>query len=563
MKKKFNIGTRLILGNTLAIAAVVGSYGYFNSYQIESIFANEAERATSSRMEEVKARGLAEARRIAANAGLALSNNDYGFLSNVLEPLVEADPSLAFAFLIDDSDSLVAKASRSGYTVTSDMVEFEQNRSDATEDVHELTQGNALILKVAVPIKLNDRTWGRVILGYSLEHLTVQLAALDEWRTAEVRKSLAATVISAFLLAFVGILATVLPSMSVTGPILALTRAAERLAKGELGLSVNLKARGELGVLGATFNQMSQQLADLVERAKVTATLEKEVEVAETVQAALIPKPELHEVNELKISGRYIPASQCGGDWWSFFQVSDDETLILIGDVTGHGIPTTLITASVNACCEELQDTTDEMRRLAGTTDVVDHYIEERRSLNYLLRHLNRSISRIGRGQFLMTFSAALVNSRENRLAFASAGHEPPLLLPHDESKSVVPLHVGPSRRLGESPDAEFKSSACELDPGDTVVWYTDGLVDVSNSKQRSFGDGRLIRSLRKHRRGSVDRLAENVLDDVLKFAGGEPAADDMTLVVARRQPNLETRARRNHDSTRLKTTETSQSLSV
>ena len=100
-----------------------------------------------------------------------------------------------------------------------------------------------------------------------------------------------------------------------TGPIMALTRAAERLAQGELGLSVAIKARGELGVLGSTFNQMSSQLAELVDRTKASAALEKELEVAETVQAALIPKPILHQVGGLEISGRYIPASRCGGDW--------------------------------------------------------------------------------------------------------------------------------------------------------------------------------------------------------------------------------------------------------
>ena len=118
-------------------------------------------------------------------------------------------------------------------------------------------------------------------------------------------------------------------------------------------------------------------------------------------------------MDSLQITGRYIPASRCGGDWWSYFSVSDHQTLLLVGDVTGHGVPTTLITASVNACCEELQHTTEEMNKLCVGDDVrLRKYLEQRGSLCYLLEHLNRSIAKVGRGQFLMTFSAALIDSK-------------------------------------------------------------------------------------------------------------------------------------------------------
>ena len=125
------------------------------------------------------------------------------------------------------------------------------------------------------------------------------------------------------------------------------------------------------------------------------------------------------------------------------------------------------------------------------------NYLQERGSLTYLLRHLNRSIEKIGRRQFFMTFSAALVDTQANELVFASAGHEAPLLIPADPKKSISALHTGPSERLGEAPDADFSESRCSFLPGDTVAWYTDGLVDIFNSNRRSFGDGRLLRSLR------------------------------------------------------------------
>ena len=532
---KLNITARLVLGNTLAIVAVVGSYGYFNADRIRSIFSEQAARETSSRMTEVRERGLAEAKRVATNSAFALSNNDFGYLQNVLKPLVDADPGLAYAFLLDDEGALVAKGHRSGFEIPPKLIEEEKERFGDGVMASESELAGHRVLMVSVPISSDDRRWGRVVLGYSLKRLTEQLAALEALRSDEMRESAMMTFVFAVVLSIIGILATVLPSVSVTQPIITLTQAAERLAKGELGLSVDVKARGELGVLGSTFNRMSSQLAELVCEVKNKAALEMDLEVAETVQAALIPAPTLHRVDHLEITGRYIPASRCGGDWWSFFPVSEHKTLLVVGDVTGHGIPTTLITASVNACCEELQFTTDEMSGLGGSSDMsLREYLERRGSLCYLLAHLNRSILKVGRGRFLMTFSAALIDSKANLLTYANAGHEAPLLLPSG-TPSVEPLHSGPSVRLGETATAQFVETTHPFAAGDTVVWYTDGLVDVTNPKRKTYGDGRLLRKLTKFRDGTVDTIAEGVIGDVSAFAQDTPAVDDITLVVVRR----------------------------
>ncbi len=318
-------------------------------------------------------------------------------------------------------------------------------------------------------------------------------------------------------------------------PIVVLTTAARKIADGNLGMTIDVDAHGHLGALGATFNQMSGQLADLVEQVRSNTTLEKELEIAETVQAALIPAPTVHQVSGLEISGRYVPASRCGGDWWSYFRVSEHETLVLVGDVTGHGVPTTLITASVNACCKEICQTTDEMRRLKGSSDrVLRSYLDERSTLHYVLRHLNESILRVGHGRFLMTFSAALIDTRTRVLTCASAGHEAPLLIRGDASGAIEPVFSGPSLRLGECVDPRFVEVSLSLAPNDTVVWYTDGLVDILGPKQKAYGDGRLLRTLRKNREAGVDGIAQRVLDDVRRFGPDSSRTDDMTIVVAR-----------------------------
>ena len=324
-------------------------------------------------------------------------------------------------------------------------------------------------------------------------------------------------------------------------PIRTLTEAAERLADGDLGLSVNIDGGGEVGVLSAAFNDMSRQIAELVGRVRTNANIEHELEIAETVQAALIPEPVVHRRCGLEIVGHYLPASRCGGDWWSFFQLSDHQTLILIGDVTGHGIPTTLITSSVNACCAELYRTTSEMNRICRQDQTQwQAYIEKRGSLSYLLSHLNESISGLGRGRFLMTFSAALIDTSDDSLTYASAGHETPLLLKGGSDASVVPLFSGPTQRLGEQSDQPHVQTRISFSEGDSVLWYTDGLIDAVDPRKRQYGDGRLLRTLKKSHGQCASTLVNHVLDDVRTFADGAESGDDITVVAVQRSPSAD-----------------------
>lgn len=535
MKPKLNIAVRLVLGNTLAIIAVVVAYGYFNLNRIESMFSIEAKRQTESRMEDLQERGIAEAKRVATNTAFALLNNDYGYLINAIHPLVEADPGLYFTFILDRDHVMVAKGSQSNFDIPTSVIQEEKQRTDLLEETRRLSYNNHKILVVSVPIRKNEQSWGRVVLGYSLKRITEQMAHLDRLRREESHRLMVATLVFAAVLSILGILATVLPTVSATRPILTLTRAAEQLAAGDLGITVDVRTSGELGLLGATFNRMSAQLAALVDEVKTRASIEKELEVAELVQEAIIPSPQVHRVGGVEILGRYIPASRCGGDWWSFFPISSHRTLILVGDVTGHGLPTTLITASVNACCDILQRTNEEIQQLPVMGEAkFREYVHERRSLSYLLGHLNRTIAKVGRSRFMMTFSAAVIDTKAETLRYASAGHEPPLLIPKDMSKDIEPIHIGPSARLGESSTTRFREVTIPFSTGDSLVWYTDGLIDASNLEHKSFGLGRVVRNLRKTRKASVDRVSESVVNGMLSFSKGVARQDDMTVVIAR-----------------------------
>ena len=336
-------------------------------------------------------------------------------------------------------------------------------------------------------------------------------------------------------------------------PIMTLDDAAQRLANGELGHQVVVNGDGELGRLADRFNRMSTQLAELVHRVRTQAELEQEMEVAQTVQAALLPAPTVQRLSSLEIVGHYLPASRCGGDWWSYFQLSDHETLVLVGDVTGHGVPTTLITASVNAYCEELFRTTQEFRTLCSLGDHgLTDYADRRATLSYLFEQLNGAVARLGEGRFLMTFSAALVDRQRGQVTFASAGHEVPLMISGDGR--ILPLYTGPSLRLGESTTAEFAERTHPFRRGDAIVWYTDGLVDATNGDGQAFGDGRLLRTLKHCHGAAVDVVAEGILGNLYGFSGRRDFDDDVTMVIVRWPPSDDDQTGAKHDTAHQRT---------
>ena len=525
---------RMAVTNTVVSAAVVGIFGYFNAVGTEEAFRESAQREETERRTELRRRGESECRRVAVQSMFALSNNDYGFLTNVLGPVVEADPGLTYAFIVDPEGQLVAKSERQGSGLTQRRIEANREDPAGPAEAREVPYGATRVLEVGVPIQSNQRVFGRVVLGYSLRQLRESQTKLDRMRDTEIDRIWNITMVLALVLLVASSVMAVFQSIRVGRPIVSLTRAAERIANGELGTQVNLRAGAELGVLADRFDHMSRELAELVNEVAAKAAMEKELEVARSVQDAIIPEAVIHEVGGLNICGHYVPASRCGGDWWAYFPLDAHRTLIVIGDVTGHGVPATLIAASARACCEVVYTTNVELGQLVETHTATADYLCHCRSISHLLERLNQTVLSVGRGRFCMTCFAAVIDTRLGTLTHANAGHDPPLLLRTNSRGRVEvdALHAGASRRLGEHRDITFDETTQPMEAGSTVVLYTDGIVEIANADQRPYGERRLVRSLKKRLALPADQLGSEAMDDAIKYGDHAPAADDITVVV-------------------------------
>jgi serine phosphatase RsbU (regulator of sigma subunit) len=260
--------------------------------------------------------------------------------------------------------------------------------------------------------------------------------------------------------------------------------------------------------------------ARMAGEAQSRVAIEREVELAAAVQTAFVPPAELRRAGALDVFGSWEPTSQCGGDWWALYELPDGRALIVIGDVTGHGVASAMVTAAAKGACDAA---------VALMKADVD--------LAALMARLDAAVRRIGAGRLHLTCFAALFDHGAGQVQFANAGHVVPYLC-RDRGKPELELQalVARGNPLGAGAAPVTRSATRGLVGGDVVIWYTDGVVECLDPDGRQFGDRRMQRLLRKLDRERLD--PESVHDAIAGAAAahrsGRPINDDCTLVVAR-----------------------------
>jgi serine phosphatase RsbU (regulator of sigma subunit) len=261
--------------------------------------------------------------------------------------------------------------------------------------------------------------------------------------------------------------------------------------------------------------------ARMAGEAQSRVAIEREIELAAAVQTAFVPQPKLTQAGPVDVFGSWEPTSRCGGDWWALYPLAGERVLVVIGDVTGHGVAAALVTAAAKGAC-------DAAVKLMG--DGVD--------LVGLMGRLDAAVRRMGAGKLHLTCFMALVDAQAGQVSFANAGHVVPYLCRDGGKPEELELHalVARGNPLGAGPAPTTRTAARPLARGDVLVWYTDGLVESLDPDGRQFGDRRMQRLLKKLDRERLD--PESVHDAIAGAAAahraGRAIEDDMTLVVAR-----------------------------
>jgi sigma-B regulation protein RsbU (phosphoserine phosphatase) len=236
--------------------------------------------------------------------------------------------------------------------------------------------------------------------------------------------------------------------------------------------------------------------------------LEKQVALAGEVQQRMIPQV-APQVPGLDLAAVYVPAYTLGGDFYDFIPLPDNNIGMVIADVSGKGVPASLIMASVRAA-------------LRAQIDNV-YYLYE------VIRRVNLMLCRDTKESEFVTLFYGVYNAKTKRLTYCNAGHGPPMVL---RDGKIIEL-ASDNLVLGINPDEAYQQNFIDLQSGDTLLIFTDGVTDAANFKKERFGKGRLIQALQAGG-SSAEIVAQHVLWELRKFVGMASRTDDVTMIAAR-----------------------------
>ncbi len=298
----------------------------------------------------------------------------------------------------------------------------------------------------------------------------------------------------------------------ITNPLGELTRVAESAGNGQYDQQIKNTSGDEIGILIRAFNKMFADIKKYTEELKVKYRIENEIKLAKGVQEQYIPKVDFQNKN-IKLAGFYLPASECSGDWWNY-RVHDEVSYLFISDVTGHGLPSALLTSAVNSCCS----TIDNQIKRSGVHPQPSE----------ILKIINDVISQSASG-LMLTMCVICIDHTKKKIIFSNASHEFPLLVSSQQIKSLV---TRPGARLGESEASDYGDAEVTYSPGDILFLYTDGLVENSGVDGKPFGDRYLLRFLKKDRL-PPDLLRNKLKESYIRFMKDGDNRDDVTFLFA------------------------------
>ena len=236
--------------------------------------------------------------------------------------------------------------------------------------------------------------------------------------------------------------------------------------------------------------------------------MEEQINIARDIQQALLPR-NFPDHPHFAVAGCNYPCLSVGGDYFDVFPLENNRTAFLIADVSGKGLGAALLTTMLQGALSAMTLGTDPAR---------------------VFNHVNRFLCDHAEvGRYATMFFGILDD--DGHLEFINAGHPSPFLIRHGVAEE--PFSEG-SYPVGLVPEAEYTTARLKLEPGDTMVLFSDGVTEAMDPDEQMFGVPRLREVLTGQTECPLDQLQKCVLEAVENFARGASQADDLTLLVVR-----------------------------
>ncbi len=308
-------------------------------------------------------------------------------------------------------------------------------------------------------------------------------------------------------------------SNKISKPILDLKQGVQKVGQGDLDYSLDIRTGDEIEALAEAFNRMTgdlkQYIHNLQETTAAKEKIESELQVANKIQASMLPRifPPFPQRREFDIWAGMDPAREVGGDLFDFFFINESTFCFVIGDVSGKGVPASLfmVIAKTLLKNEALRNTSPEQ----------------------ILHNVNNALCEDNDECMFVTGFICIIDLKTGLAQFANAGHNPPLFS-RSEDRAFAYLKMESGFILGGMEEFEFNKETLQMQPGDVLLLYTDGVTEAMDIQGRQYSPERLQEVVSGAEIRDMHELISIVQEDVQKFAGQAEQSDDITMLAFR-----------------------------
>jgi sigma-B regulation protein RsbU (phosphoserine phosphatase) len=272
-------------------------------------------------------------------------------------------------------------------------------------------------------------------------------------------------------------------------------------------------SREDLNLLTVMANVAAIRIehARLNEIEEAERAMAKELQQAALIQNGLLPS-QAPEVQGMDIFGKTTSCRGVGGDYFDYLPFPDGRFGMLVGDVAGKGMPASLLMSSLQARVHVVFEEADDLAKK--------------------MTRLNKAVCSNCPDNRFITFFMTVADPATGELVYTNAGHNPPLIV---RKSGEVERLAGGGMILGILPQAQYKESSIQMNPGDVLVLYSDGVTEAADPGDDDFGEERLAALVAALREKPAAEIVLAVEAAVQEFTQGAPPADDITVVIARR----------------------------
>lgn len=457
---------------------------------------------------EILLRGRTICSTLASAAEEAMVAGDDLALAKLAVDAKSKNPGVVFCSVSDSTGTIWAHSDLS-MVGRPDVYPLLNRRSgDSADAIYEYrTDQGEEVYDIAQTIAVGGRPIGRTRLAISLQSV----------RTAVARAGRGLAMMTMAIMAL-GLAGMLLMVSLVVGPLGRITADIEAIGQGDLDRRIETVRRDEVGVIAQAVRTMAARLKQARERLIEQERMKRELQIARDIQTALLPAS-CPEVPGLKLASLYRAAAEVGGDYYDFIESGRRGLWLVVADVSGKGVGGSMVMTMLRSILRLESSRTSSPRQL--------------------LASVHRSLSRDIPDNMFVTIFCALVEPEAGRLRCCRAGHQPAYFYRQQDGQLTAINPRGRPLGISLTEHDDFRDQLEEIslpfEPGDIFVVYSDGITEALGPQGSQFGENRLEDIIRERATQTAEDLAGAISASLEQFTGGEPQADDITLVVAQR----------------------------